>query len=413
MGNVHCCMRPDKKTENNIEAKNLFSRNKNIYRNDNNLKEKSLIDLNQISLSDQYTGIKNLSQNNNNNNNQDEIKEIKDNTIDDRDIFNNKEYILKNEEKIKKIQKQYRAYLLKSKFKNEIKTSLSIKTSNFVNKFYSYCSKFGEIEEDKNFSIDNYKKYYPENDPFFLFNKGKVFKNQIRLKNINDPENLEIYKGETNLKNLRHGYGILTTPQYIMKGTWRNDEFTGWGQKLYRNGDIYEGKFIDGKIKGKGIFKNKQGNVYKGDFYNDMREGKGDLITDNYHYIGEFKNNKLNGKGKIEFIKEGKTYEGEFENNEINGKGIYKWKNGDIYEGQMKKGKMHGYGKYCYNDGKIYEGEYINGIKNGKGKFIYSKNKYYEGLFLEGYPNGEGFYTEDGNISKVLFSKGEFIKFIS
>ena len=41
------------------------------------------------------------------------------------------------------------------------------------------------------------------------------------------------------------------------------------------------------------------------------------------------------------------------------------------------------------------------------------KNKYYEGLFLEGSPNGEGFYTEDGNISKVLFSKGEFIKFIS
>ena len=399
MGNFECCNRTDKKEEKNLEAKNLFTSNK--INNKLKEKEKSLNDINQFSLSDRLTTIKYLSPKNISNNNLNDIKEINENKCSS------------NEEKIKKIQNKYRSYLLRTKFKNEIKPSISLKTSNYLNKFYAYCSKNGEINEDKNFSIDNYKKYYPENDSFFLYEKGKVFKNQIRLKNIDNPENLEIYEGETNLKNLKHGFGILTTPQYVMKGTWRNGEFTGWGQKLYRNGDIYEGKYIDGKIKGKGIFRNKEGNIYKGDFYNDKREGKGDLITDKYHYNGEFKNNMLNGKGKIEFIKEGKSYEGEFENNEIEGKGIYKWKNGDVYEGQVKKGKMHGYGKYCYNDGRIYEGEYFDGLKKGRGKFIYSKNKYYEGLFLDGLPDGEGFYTQDGNISKVLFSKGEFIKLIA
>ena len=79
----------------------------------------------------------------------------------------------------------------------------------------------------------------------------------------------------------------------------------------------------------------------------------------------------------------------------------------------MKKGKMHGFGKYTYNDGRIYEGEYSEGIKNGRGKFIYSGDKIYEGMFVNGLPDGEGFYTKDGNTSKVLFSKGEFVKYIS
>ena len=84
-----------------------------------------------------------------------------------------------------------------------------------------------------------------------------------------------------------------------------------------------------------------------------------------------------------------------------------------MYEGQMKKGKMHGYGKYSYKDGRIYEGEYSDGKKNGRGKFVYSPDKFYEGTFVDGVPDGEGFYTKDGATSKVLLSKGEFVKKIA
>jgi len=448
-------MRPDKKSENIIEAKNLYNSNKNIKNNNNNnnLKKKSFVQINQFLESAQPStlyndnspenkiknnNIKEINDNISNNNKYDNYNEYYDNNYnnDNNNNDNNNDNLLNNdfkgeennennfinnnendtsskEEKIKKIQQKYRSYHLRNIYQTQIKPSLSIKTSNYLNKFYAQCSKYGEINDDSNFDTENYQNFYPKDDPFFTFDKGKVFKNQIRIKNMDEPQNLEIYEGEMNHDNLKHGFGILTTPQYIMKGTWRNDEFTGWGKKLYRNGDSYEGKFINGEINGKGILKNKEGNIYIGDFINSIRDGNGELTTENYKYSGQFKDNKFNGKGEIEFINEESTYEGQFEDNEIDGKGIYKWKNGDIYEGQMKKGKMHGFGKYTYNDGRIYEGEYSEGIKNGRGKFIYSGDKIYEGMFVNGLPDGEGFYTKDGNTSKVLFSKGEFVKYIS
>ena len=125
----------------------------------------------------------------------------------------------------------------------------------------------------------------------------------------------------------------------MRKGTWRNGEFTGWGRESRRNRDVLEGKFINGNVCGKGYLKNNRGNIYFGDFVNSKREGYGELYTNKIHYIGEFRDDQLNGKGVIEFLKEGHKYEGEFKNNEINGKGIFSWKNGDVYEGEMSNGK--------------------------------------------------------------------------
>ena len=407
MGNAHCCMRPDKETENRMEAKNLFSPQKCLRKDNKNIKERLIFDSNMAMTSEPPMLMFNNFPKDLTNNNYNTVQKTEQYNYDGIDEN------LEKEEKVKKIQEKFRSYYLRKKYQTQIKPSLSIKTSNYINKFYAQCSKGGEVNNDPNFSIDNYKNYYSEDDPFFSFDKGKVFENQTRLKNIDDPNQLEIYEGETNSKNLKHGYGVLTTPHFVMKGTWRNDEFTGWGQKLYRNGDNYEGKYINGELNGKGTYKNKEGSIYVGDFVNDIRCGKGDLTTENYHYIGEFRNNKFNGKGKIEFLNDESMYEGQFEDNEIEGKGIYKWKNGDMYEGQMKKGKLHGYGKYSYKDGRTYEGEYTDGKKNGRGKFVYSPDKFYEGTFVDGVPDGEGFYTKDGVTSKVLLSKGEFVKKIA
>lgn len=43
----------------------------------------------------------------------------------------------------------------------------------------------------------------------------------------------------------------------------------------------------------------------------------------NEEYIGDWKNNKKNGNGKIKY-KNGDEYEGQFKNNKKEGKGIYK-----------------------------------------------------------------------------------------
>ena len=256
---------------------------------------------------------------------------------------------------------------------------------------YNKCLSKGETEPDDDFSPDTYKEFYPENDPFFNFDKGEVTQGQI-ISNPDDPNNLEIYEGEINENNKKHGYGICTTPLYVRKGTWRNGQFTGWGRESRRNRDVLEGKFINGLVNGKGVLKNNKGNLYIGDFVNSQREGYGELNTNRIHYIGEFKEDKLDGKGVIEFLKEGHKYEGEFKDNEINGKGIFKWKNGDVYQGEMSNGKMNGHGTYTYNDGQIYDGEYINGLRDGKGRIIFSNQIIYEGEFK----NGHRF--ENGNL---------------
>ena len=315
--------------------------------------------------------------------------------------------------KIKTIQNIYHKHYLKNKFDNEIRPSLTKKTSDYINKLYSILSSQGDVSKNlEEYSPNNWQLYYPSDDEFFLFSKGDVYQKQIRIKNEDDINNIEIYEGEMNDKNMKHGYGILTNSHYVLKGTWRDDEFTGWGIKCKRNGDNLEGKFIKGELNGKGIFKNGN-DIYIGDFINNERYGIGDLTTDKFHYKGEFKNNKLEGKGEIEFFEDGICYKGTFSDNKINGKGIYKWKNGDIYEGEMKNGKMNGFGKYTYSDGKIYEGEYVNDIKKGKGKLSYPGLKSYEGNFVNGEIDGEVICTEnDDNYSRALFSNGQFIKYL-
>ena len=387
MGAIVSCCKIDNKGENKTETNEYYLNPLQKLKKKNNFKNDPFFDINNVIITEESSHTKNNDNNNDN---------------DHYDI-----------EKIKKIQRKYRSYLIHNKFVKEIKPSIENKTTKYLNDIYKHCSlgkQIPEIEDD--FSEDGWRRYYPSNERFFLYQKGDVFSNQIRLKNIDDPENIEIYEGETNFDNLKHGFGVLTNPHYILKGSWRKGEFTGWGRKLYRNGDVLEGKFINGEINGKGIYKNKD-SLYIGEFINGERCGKGDLTTQNYHYKGDFKRNNFNGFGVIEFLIEEHRYEGNFENNEINGKGIYKWKNGDIYEGEMKCGKMNGFGKYTYNDGKIYEGEYVNGIKSGKGKLSYPNGNSFNGYFKDGLPDGEGIYSKDEIIYKVLFSQGVFVKVLS
>ena len=324
--------------------------------------------------------------------------------------INNKEQIIDDISlsKIEKIQNTYHKHYLQKKFKTEIKPSITKKTKEYMNQKYLILSTKGDVTKYlEKFSPDNWQRYYPSDDQFFSPIKGVAYENQIRIKNGDDLNNIEIYEGEMSDKNLKHGKGILTTPHYVLKGTWRNDQFTGWGIKCKRNGDNLEGKFINGELNGKGVFKNGN-DLYEGEFINGKRWGYGDLTTEKYHYKGQFKNDKMEGKGEIEFFEDGQRYEGNFKENEINGKGIYKWKNGDIYEGNMKKGKMDGNGKYTYNDGKIYEGEYVNDIKEGKGKISYLDGRSYEGYFVNGYLEGETLCFENNKCYKALFSKGKF-----
>lgn len=92
-------------------------------------------------------------------------------------------------------------------------------------------------------------------------------------------------------------------------------------------------------------------------------------------YEGEFKDDKVEGKGKLTIPEQG-TYEGNFTNNKRNGQGTYNFANGDKYVGNWKDDVMTGKGKYTFKNGDYYDGEFANNMFNGQGTYSASGSKY-------------------------------------
>ena len=291
---------------------------------------------------------------------------------------------------------------------DRINAPRKIDDKDYIRELIDICNENGETPPYDDFDQNAWQHFYSADDPFFMWDKGDIIPNQIKVTNPHDYKNLEIYQGDMTPDLLTsHGFGILTTPFYVRIGQWRYGQFTGWGRESRRNGEVLEGRFTNGKVNGKGIFITIKGNKYVGDLLNNRLHGKGKLTTRNVQYSGDFKYNKMDGNGKIIF-NNGHQYEGEFRENQINGKGKFIWQNGDIYEGIMLKGKMNGYGKYTYaSNGQIYEGFFTNGVKRGDGKITYPNGKIYEGKFVNGVPQGHGVITQNGESFPVVFRDGK------
>lgn len=63
--------------------------------------------------------------------------------------------------------------------------------------------------------------------------------------------------------------------------------------------------------------------------------------------------NKYNGRGKL--ITEEYVYEGQFKDNLFNGDGIIRYHNGEIFQGSFVEGEKH-IGHHSYPDGSYYDG---------------------------------------------------------
>ena len=169
-------------------------------------------------------------------------------------------------------------------------------------------------KEERDFSPNGYKIFYPENDPFFKRPKGKK---AYKVYDEEDNEsNKAIYEGEM-MNGKRHGVGKLTTNEFVIEGTCKNDKFTGWGRESRPNCETIEGRFINGKVEGKGILRDSQGSSYVGDFVDSKRDGYGELDTEKAYYRGEFRNNKFHGRERVRIKEHESEIEGIFRNGEI------------------------------------------------------------------------------------------------
>lgn len=184
---------------------------------------------------------------------------------------------------------------------------------------------------------------------------------------------------------------------------------------------------FQGAVGDKGVYLFDNGNIYIGEYKNNDINGFGSLyFADGGIIRGTFLNSKLSHLG-IGYYFNGDIYAGEWDNGLYSGKGMTyqkqfnKWELA-IYERGVKTSTLNqGSGKpmeICINSTlwileeaiKIprYSGAIANGLRDGIGINYYNDGSYYEGMWKNDFPNGLGvFYNGDG-----CFNIGQFNVFV-
>lgn len=264
-----------------------------------------------------------------------------------------------------------------------------------------------------------------------LIDKGNGIENEIEFEGekcifngkLDDKDSI-CGKGKINLKDGR-----------IYEGTFVNGKLEGKGSYTNNKGDIFMGIFTEGNLNGKGkiiqkkenINKSNGGNdiensnqikydernsnnlVYEGEIKNFKREGYGVETCPEYEYEGYFHDDMKNGQGSITYLKKGNKYKGEFKNNEITGYGYLIYENKQTYKGELVNGKKEGKGIYNWPSGEEYDGEYKNDIKEGEGTFKWANGLIFKGKFSKGRPFGKGKLINKDKIKEVKYIKGKFV----
>lgn len=153
------------------------------------------------------------------------------------------------------------------------------------------------------------------------------------------------------------------------------------------------------------------GGHYIGNWKENKREGYGKMVWPSGEcYEGLWVSDKQRGMGKQTWTS-GNFYLGEFENDQKEGLGEYHWKDGSFYIGEWRRNKMHGIGKNRWDDGKEYIGEWANGAREGIGVMVYKGGSRYEGFFSNDRQHGLGVLLEsDGRTLKGHWENGKFIE---
>ena len=219
-------------------------------------------------------------------------------------------------------------------------------------------------------------------------------------------ENFDKYNFDNNSKNNKYPE-CFTRPallfkkdKSIYKGSWNFQwKKEGFGIYFDSNGNKYIGEFKDDKFDGKGRILSVNGDCYDGDFKEGQIEGNGMFISTSggYNYIGEFKNNKFHGKGKLIFD-DNTTYEGAFSKGYMTGEGNLLFRDGSYYKGNFDKNKFNGKGKFYFHDGRKYNGDWKNNNMDGIGKFSWDDDTKYNGEYKNNIREGNGVYSFGANL---------------
>lgn len=201
------------------------------------------------------------------------------------------------------------------------------------------------------------------------------------------------------------GYKLFVPGQGIRPE--KSTMFSGFGIATYPPagddipGDTYEGVFIEGYRRGKGVYTfGKNGDKYEGYYEENKKHGFGKMMYTSKSGADD------DADADKPSMREG-TYLGYFsagmrgrKNAEDKGEsdGTFTYANGDIYVGQWMQGKKHGKGTYSYaKDGTKLVGDWVEG-KIVRGEWIFPNGTFYSGKFRYNKPFGKGVWVfKNGN----------------
>ena len=167
----------------------------------------------------------------------------------------------------------------------------------------------------------------------------------------------------------------------------------------------YLGEWKDNKWEGKGTLEKADGERYVGEWLAGKRHGAGTLWKRQPDgslrkiYTGQWKQGLMSGRGTLNVEGSKDVYIGEWLNGQRSGVGICTYGNGDVYEGEWLADKRHGFGVYDYKAGDHFEGLWVEDKKEGKGVHFYyqaekrAHTKRYDGEWVDDVPKC-GYYSE-------------------
>lgn len=170
----------------------------------------------------------------------------------------------------------------------------------------------------------------------------------------------------------------------------------GKGRYTWSDGSVYEGEWENGNMTGKGTVVWSSGARYEGDVSGGYPHGCGTLVgIDGSVYTGFWRMNVRHGVGKKEYANLD-IYEGMWKEGVPEGNGSYSWSNGNVYVGKFKGGKMCGRGIMRWVNGDLYSGSWLNGLIHGSGLYRFADGSYYFGSWTKGLKDGKGTYYPVG-----------------
>ncbi len=223
----------------------------------------------------------------------------------------------------------------------------------------------------------SYKQKYLKYEQKYLNLKNQILNDQI-ASGCDKPQNAEYNSKE----ELGKYSGCMT-------GIYGNRKRNGQGKMTYSNGNVFEGEWLNDKIKdGVGTMTYKilytdgpspdsfYTNTYTGNFVNGKRQGRGKILINRskYYYDGEWHNDMRHGDGVMINDNED-VFVGIWENDQMKN-GTLAYGNSNIRntpDWSLDSRKLYNGYKREYNKDLegTYTGEFQNYKRHGRGKMEY------------------------------------------